>query len=121
MAGGGEGGGGVIALHSLDLGAKRGWVVSTMPRPLYPGKDPVPIVQEAGWVPGPIWTCAGIRSPDHPARSQSLYQLSYPGQMLCEDEVYLPMTKYHRLNSSTDFRETLYSNYTYVQEDFKVT
>jgi len=20
------------------------------------GKDPVPIVQEAGWAPGPIWT-----------------------------------------------------------------
>ena len=29
-------------------------------RPLYtPGKDPVPIVQEAGWAPGPVWTDAG--------------------------------------------------------------
>ena len=43
-----------------------------------PGKDPVPIVQEAGWAPGPVWTGAeylastGIRSPDRPARSQSL-------------------------------------------------
>jgi hypothetical protein len=42
-----------------------------MPRPLFThGKDPVPIVQEAGWAPGPVWTCAenvaptGIRSPD---------------------------------------------------------
>jgi hypothetical protein len=26
------------------------------PAPLYPGKDPVPIVQEAGWAPGPVWT-----------------------------------------------------------------
>jgi hypothetical protein len=49
-----------------------------------PGKDPVPIVQEAGWAPGPVWTCAKylaptrIQSPDHPACSQSLYQLSYP-------------------------------------------
>jgi hypothetical protein len=49
-----------------------------------PGKDPVPIVQEAGWTPGPVWTCAknliptGIRSPDCPARSQSLYWLNYP-------------------------------------------
>jgi len=25
---------------------------------LPPGKDPVPIVQEAGWAPGPIWTSA---------------------------------------------------------------
>jgi hypothetical protein len=38
-----------------------------------PGKDAVPIVQEAGWAPGPVWTGAenlaltGIRSPDHPA------------------------------------------------------
>ena len=23
-----------------------------------PGKDPVPIVQEAGWAPGPVWTGA---------------------------------------------------------------
>jgi len=30
-----------------------------MPRPLFtPGKDPVPIVQEAGCVPGPVWTGA---------------------------------------------------------------
>jgi len=27
-------------------------------RSLPPGKDPVPIVQEAGWAPGPVWTGA---------------------------------------------------------------
>jgi hypothetical protein len=43
-----------IALLILDLGARRGWVVSTTPRPVYPGKDPVPIVQEVGWAPGPV-------------------------------------------------------------------
>jgi hypothetical protein len=44
-----------------------------MPRPLStPGDDPVPIVQEAAWVPGPVWTGVenlaptGIRSPDRP-------------------------------------------------------
>ena len=43
-----------------------------------PGKDPVPVVQEAGWTPGPVWrsaenlACTGIRSPDCPARSDSL-------------------------------------------------
>jgi len=47
---------------------------------LPPGKDPVPIVQEAGWAPGPVWMGAeksptGIRSPDRPARSKSLYEL----------------------------------------------
>jgi len=30
-----------------------------MPRPLFtPEKDPVPIVQEAVWAPGPVWTGA---------------------------------------------------------------
>ena len=55
-----------------------------MPRPHFtPGKDPVPIVQEAGWAPGPVWTGAenlaptGIQSPDRPAHSQLLYRLSY--------------------------------------------
>ena len=49
------------------------------------GKDPIPIVQEAGWVPRPVWTGAenlaptGIRSPNRPARNESLYRLSYPG------------------------------------------
>ena len=44
-----------------------------------PPGNPVPIVQEAGWAPEPVWTSAGslvptgIRSPDRPARSQSLY------------------------------------------------
>jgi len=57
-----------------------------MPRPLFtPEKDPVPIVQEAGWAPGPVCTgaenlaLAGIRSPDRSACNQSLYRLSYPG------------------------------------------
>ena len=58
------------------------------PAALPPGKDQIPIVQEAGWTPGPIWTGAenlapppGIQSPDRPARSESLYRLSYPGPL----------------------------------------
>jgi hypothetical protein len=48
-----------------------------------PGKDTVPILQEAEWAPGPVWIGAenlaptAIRSPDRAARSQSLFQLSY--------------------------------------------
>ena len=31
-------------------------MVSSTPRLHFtPGKDPVPIVQEAGWDPGPVW------------------------------------------------------------------
>jgi hypothetical protein len=65
-------------------GTRRGWGVSVTHRPLFtPGKDPVPTVQEAGWAPGPVWTGAEklsltwIRSPDRPARNQSLYRLRY--------------------------------------------
>ena len=73
-----------IALLLHDRGTRRGWVVSSTPRLLFtPGNDPVPILQEAGWVPGPVWTGGKSRPhrdliPNHPARSQSLYRLSYP-------------------------------------------
>jgi len=69
----------------MTNGTRREWGVSVTPRPLFtPGKEPVPIVQEAGWASGPVWTGAetlaptGVRSPDRPARSQSLYRLRYP-------------------------------------------
>jgi hypothetical protein len=66
---------------ALDVG---GW---STPRPgrFSPGKDPVPIVWEAGWATGPVWTGAenlvptGIRSPDRLSRSESPYRLRYPG------------------------------------------
>jgi hypothetical protein len=61
-------------------------VVSNTPRPtLPPGKDPVPIVQEAGWAPGPVCTggenlaSTGIRSPDRPARSSVAIPTELPG------------------------------------------
>ena len=56
--------------------------------PPTPGNDPVLIVMEAGWNPVPVWTGAenlsptGIRSPDRPARKQSLYRLRYPAYSL---------------------------------------
>jgi hypothetical protein len=55
------------------------------PAAFIPRKDPVPILQEAGWAPGPVWistenlALTGIRSPDLSARSVSLYRLRYPG------------------------------------------
>ena len=73
----------VIALLFHDRGTRRGWVVSSTPRPHFTaGKDPVPILQEAGWAPGPVWTGGKSRPhrdsiPDRPARSQSLYRQSY--------------------------------------------
>jgi len=77
-----------IALLFLDRGIRRGWVVSSTLRPYFtPRKDPVPILQEAGWAPGPVWT--GRKSRPHrdsisnrPARSQSLHRLSYPAHYI---------------------------------------
>ena len=83
-----------IALLFHDRSTRRGWVASTTPRTHFtPGKDPVPIVQEARWAPRPVWTGGKSRPyrdsiPDRPARSQSLYRLSYPA---------------HRLHSSTSW------------------
>jgi hypothetical protein len=67
--------------------SRRGWVVSTTPRPLYPRERPS-TNYTGGWV-GPRArldvsekSCpTGIRSPDRPARSKSLYRLSYPAHM----------------------------------------
>jgi len=59
-------------------------VVSSTPQPHFtPGKDPVPILQKAGWAPEPVWMGGKCRPhrdlvPDRPARSQSLYRLNYP-------------------------------------------
>ena len=80
-----------IALLFHDHDTRRGWVVSSTARPYFtPGKDPVPIVQEAGWASGPVWRgrksrSTGNRSPNRPACSQSLYRLSYPAHI---DDIY---------------------------------
>ena len=53
-----------IALPFLDQGTGREWGVSVTTQPLFtPGKDTVPIVQEAGWAPGPVWTSAKSLDP----------------------------------------------------------
>jgi len=59
------------------------WVVNVMSRPISPEKDPV-----SGWVSELVWTGVEnlaptrFRSPDRPARSESLYRLSYPGSYI---------------------------------------
>jgi len=52
-----------------------------------PWKDPVPIVEETGWAPGPVWTGGKSRPhrdsiSDRPVRSQSIYRLSYRAHCL---------------------------------------
>jgi len=80
-----------IALPIHNLSTRRVWVISTTPQPLYPlERDPVHIVQEAGWATGLVWM--GVESPAHkrvqtpdcPAHSRSLYCLCYPGCLIRE-------------------------------------
>ena len=65
-----------IALLFHDRGTRRGWVVSSTPRSHFTtGKDPLPILQEAGWAPGPVWTGGKSRPhrdpiPNRPVCSQ---------------------------------------------------
>ena len=53
-----------------------GWVVKATPLTLT-------VLYEAGWAAVAVWTgtenlfLTGIRFPDHPASSESLYRLSY--------------------------------------------
>ena len=102
-----------IALPFHDHGTRRGWGVSVTPWPLFtPGKDPVPILQEAGWASGPVWT--GVENlalhrdsiPDRPARSQSLYRLRYPAHTYTRGDP----------NNS---RESLAAFYSISVEDFR--
>jgi hypothetical protein len=75
-----------------ELGNRWGERTALRPsRALAPGKGPpVPIGQEAGWAPEPVWTqevrrkilfafSGETRSPGRPVRRQTLYWLSYSG------------------------------------------
>ena len=63
-------------------------MVSSTPRPHFtPGKDLVPILQEAEWVPGPVWTGGKSRShrdsiPDRPAISSVTIPTELPGPQI---------------------------------------
>ena len=83
------------------------WSAARPGRTLPPGKDRVPIVQAAGWAPGPVWTGgksrpSGILFPDLPARSQSLYRL-FVSSCLC-----LSLRRMELGSHLTDFHKTLY-------------
>jgi hypothetical protein len=108
-----------IALPFLDRGIRKGWVVNSTPQPHFtPGKGPVPIVQEAGWAPGPVWTGGksrptGIRSPDRPARNQSLYRLSYLELLLLWERI--------KKETITDCGSKTWFEVVWIIEAFRIT
>ena len=68
-----RGGGKYMCSSTLSLTSVLDVVVWLTPRPgrfIPEESDPVPIVRDTGWAPGPVWTGAeniastGIRSPD---------------------------------------------------------
>jgi hypothetical protein len=78
-----RGGGRVIAVLFLNFGARWGWLVNATLQPFHPrARQPVPIVQEAGWAPGAsldrcVKSCrTRIRSPDRPPVA-SRYHITY--------------------------------------------
>ena len=53
-----------ILLYSFsNLGITWGWWLTPRPDRFILVYDPVPIVREVGWAPGPVWTCAENLAP----------------------------------------------------------
>ena len=77
-----------IALHFLGPSALDGVGGQPhAPAASTPGKDPVHILQEAGWAPGPVWTGGKFRPhrdsiPDHPARSSVAIPTELPDPLI---------------------------------------
>ena len=90
------------------------WSAARPGRTLLSGKTRLPILQEAGWDPGPVWMGGTSRPhrdtiPDRPARSQLLYRLSFPAHKLGINRIDLPVLfrgSPTRLNINQYFRPT---------------
>jgi hypothetical protein len=93
-----------------------GWVFNTTPRPLYPRERPGTHYIGAGWASEPFCTGVenlapnGIRSPNRPSHSESLYRRRYSGSYILQcaglrqteqftkrrDGVIIPLTLFSR-------------------------
>jgi len=96
-----------LALLLHHSGIRRGCVVSSTPRPQFtPGKEPIPILQEAGWPQGRPGQAVESRPcrdsiPDSPARSQSLHRLSYPAHIYTHTHTYTHTTPHIHTHTHT--------------------
>jgi hypothetical protein len=83
-----------------------GWVVNDTPQPFYfRDRDPLAMIQRAGWASGPVWTGAenlaptGIRFPDHPAHIEPLITGCHASLIIVEITPLINEMLYsHRLN-----------------------
>ena len=91
---------GIALLLSVCLGTRWVWVVSTTSWALFPWKDPVHIVQEAGWVSEPVWIGAENLTPTgfdprtfQPVASRyTIYAISAPRVYFHSLNLYSVMT-----------------------------
>ena len=91
-------------------------VSSTPGRTLSPAKDSVPILQEAGWAPGPVSMGGKSRPyrdpiPDRAARSQSLYRLSYPVHVEERNKCFKMQNLCIKLLKKTIIRQTEFNRF----------
>jgi len=75
-----------VQLYSSMTAALEESAAACPGRTLPPGKNPVPILQEAGWAPGPVWMGGKSRPhrdsiPDRPARSSIAIPTELPGPL----------------------------------------
>ena len=85
-----------LYLYSFfNLGARWGWMLTSRPGRFTPGKETrYPFYRRLGGSRVGLDGCVkispptGIRSPDRPARSESLYRLSYGGPQLSNEPQY---------------------------------
>ena len=98
-----------IALLFHDSGTRRGeWSAARTGRTLPPGKEPVPILQEAGWAPGPVWTGGRSRShrdsiQDRPARSSVTIPTELTGPQVFPSHIHKIIRKYAILTFGTGY------------------
>jgi hypothetical protein len=97
-----------VRLYSFfNIGTRWGGWSTPRPGRFTPGIAAVPFVQEAGWAPEPVCTGAenlsstGFRSPDRPARSESLYRLSYRGPRVLPVRIIFPIKSTGRISLYT--------------------
>ena len=58
------------ALSSMTVALEGGeWSAARPGRSLPPQKDPLRIVQEVGWAPGPVWTAENLTPPGFDPRT----------------------------------------------------
>jgi len=79
-----------------------GWGLTSRPGRFTPGKDPVPIVQEAGWAPGPVCRVAENFAPIG-VRPRSAQPVAIPTELSralqsvgkIGDNADMPFIEYH--------------------------